>query len=146
MTRGICTYCGCTETAPCDGGCAWTDRTATVCTVCADAAKTATELVAVLGIAAAKGDVLTLNAGRFDALPTETQRFLVALCRTMVEEIRLGIAAGLNEEAVEAIRDLDRLSGFLLEHCAEDIGEDETAVDVALRKLALVTGSRLVMP
>ncbi len=33
--RGICRICGCTETTPCPTGCAWTDKTKTLCTLCA---------------------------------------------------------------------------------------------------------------
>lgn len=31
---GICTQCGCTDAAPCDGGCAWANRAHTLCTAC----------------------------------------------------------------------------------------------------------------
>lgn len=31
---GVCQECGCTETTPCEGGCAWTDKTKTICTAC----------------------------------------------------------------------------------------------------------------
>jgi hypothetical protein len=31
---GVCRECGCTETTPCEGGCAWTDKTKTLCTAC----------------------------------------------------------------------------------------------------------------
>jgi ParB/RepB/Spo0J family partition protein len=34
--KGVCRDCGCTETTPCDGGCAWTDETETWCTACAE--------------------------------------------------------------------------------------------------------------
>lgn len=34
--KGVCRVCGCTETSPCPGGCAWTDRTETLCTACED--------------------------------------------------------------------------------------------------------------
>jgi hypothetical protein len=33
-TPGVCRECGCTETTPCEGGCAWTDKTKTLCTAC----------------------------------------------------------------------------------------------------------------
>lgn len=32
---GTCCVCGCTESAACDGGCAWADDTRTICTTCA---------------------------------------------------------------------------------------------------------------
>jgi hypothetical protein len=31
---GVCRICGCTEEKPCKGGCAWTDKTKTLCTAC----------------------------------------------------------------------------------------------------------------
>ena len=31
---GVCRECGCTETTPCEGGCAWMDKTKTLCTAC----------------------------------------------------------------------------------------------------------------
>lgn len=34
--KGICRVCGCTETSPCPGGCAWTDKSQTLCTACED--------------------------------------------------------------------------------------------------------------
>jgi ParB family transcriptional regulator, chromosome partitioning protein len=30
--RGVCRVCGCTESTPCAGGCAWADKTETLCT------------------------------------------------------------------------------------------------------------------
>lgn len=33
-TPGVCRECGCTEEKPCSGGCAWTDKTKTLCTAC----------------------------------------------------------------------------------------------------------------
>ena len=33
-TPGVCRECGCTETTPCAGGCAWVDKTKTLCTAC----------------------------------------------------------------------------------------------------------------
>lgn len=33
---GICRVCGCTADNPCPGGCAWTDKTRTLCTACAE--------------------------------------------------------------------------------------------------------------
>lgn len=35
-TPGTCKVCGCTETTPCEGGCAWADSTRTVCTACVE--------------------------------------------------------------------------------------------------------------
>lgn len=37
LTPGTCQFCGCTETTPCPGGCAWTDETQTTCSLCAQA-------------------------------------------------------------------------------------------------------------
>lgn len=36
---GICRVCGCTQSHPCAGGCAWTDDTRTLCTACARKAR-----------------------------------------------------------------------------------------------------------
>lgn len=32
--KGVCRTCGCTDTTPCERGCAWTDQTETLCTAC----------------------------------------------------------------------------------------------------------------
>jgi ParB/RepB/Spo0J family partition protein len=37
--KGVCRVCGCTHNNPCPEGCAWTDETETLCTVCAAAEK-----------------------------------------------------------------------------------------------------------
>lgn len=37
--RGMCRQCGCTDFDPCGFGCAWTNRTQTVCTECEDIEK-----------------------------------------------------------------------------------------------------------
>lgn len=34
-TAGVCRKCGCTEDSACPGGCAWADKTKTLCTACA---------------------------------------------------------------------------------------------------------------
>lgn len=34
LQKGVCRVCGCTESTPCPGGCAWTDETETLCTTC----------------------------------------------------------------------------------------------------------------
>ncbi len=39
---GVCRVCGCTDDTPCEGGCAWTDKTKTLCTVCAVKSKAQT--------------------------------------------------------------------------------------------------------
>lgn len=31
---GVCRWCGCTETTPCEEGCAWANRQQTLCTAC----------------------------------------------------------------------------------------------------------------
>ena len=31
---GVCRRCGCMDYSPCPGGCAWVDRTCTLCTAC----------------------------------------------------------------------------------------------------------------
>jgi hypothetical protein len=31
---GVCRWCGCTETTPCEHGCAWANRQQTLCTAC----------------------------------------------------------------------------------------------------------------
>ncbi len=33
-TPGICSQCGCTDLAACDGGCCWVDLTETLCSSC----------------------------------------------------------------------------------------------------------------
>ena len=35
LKKGVCHKCGCTHNNPCQGGCAWTDKTETLCTACA---------------------------------------------------------------------------------------------------------------
>jgi ParB/RepB/Spo0J family partition protein len=34
--RGVCRTCGCTHDSPCEGGCAWTDDSETLCTACVE--------------------------------------------------------------------------------------------------------------
>jgi len=36
-SAGVCRFCGCSDIRPCPFGCAWTDRTETVCTTCSPA-------------------------------------------------------------------------------------------------------------
>jgi hypothetical protein len=91
VSAGTCSYCSCTETHACDGGCTWADDTQTLCSACAPAVETATELVHVLGIVLPDGG-LRLSTPRFDALPLEQQTFLVLRCRELVESIRAGLA------------------------------------------------------
>lgn len=35
---GVCGACGCTDSTPCPGGCAWVDKTHRLCSACADRA------------------------------------------------------------------------------------------------------------
>jgi hypothetical protein len=145
---GTCRFCGCTESTPCAGGCAWVDDTQTLCTVCSDAAQTARELVNVLGIVAAgEGSSIRIARPRFEQLPLEGQRTLVRICREMVDAVRAGIMSLFSEDAVGAMREIDRLSAFLLEHFDSQIGADDTAVDVALQLLEHVPPApRIVLP
>lgn len=143
---GTCVHCACTETTPCAGGCAWADPERTICTVCATAAETARELVRVLGITATEATGLRLATARYDLLPLAQQTILVTLCRAMVDAIRDGLLEALHDEATAAIRESDRLSGFLLEHFAAQIGEEETTVDVVTRLLTPQIGKPYVLP
>jgi hypothetical protein len=38
MARATCRVCGCTEYAPCPGGCSWVDSTHTLCSACCETA------------------------------------------------------------------------------------------------------------
>jgi hypothetical protein len=145
VVAGICCYCGCSETNPCMYGCAWTDDTRTLCSACSDARDTARVLVEAAGVAIQLP--LKLVTTSFDALPLERQAALVKVARELVDGMRDGIALAMNEEAVAAVRDLDRLTGFVLEHVPEaEIGAEDTAVDVAIRLLQPHVGSRIVVP
>jgi hypothetical protein len=147
VTAGTCRYCECTETAPCAGGCAWTDETLTLCTVCAEVVETARELVHVLHITAADAAApLRVGVASFNTLTVAEQRTLVTICRALVDNVREGIAAAISEEAVEAIRQVDAIGAFLLQHCPDQVGDDDTAADVVLRILDRNLGSRLVLP
>jgi hypothetical protein len=146
VTAGICRHCGCSETNPCIYGCAWTDDTRTLCTVCSDVVDTARELVTAAGVQIG-GSGIRLVTTDFDKLPLERQTILVKACRELVDSVRDGIALAMNDEAIEAIRAMDRLSGFVLEHVPEaEIGAEETAIDVAMRLLQPHLGSRIVLP
>ncbi|HXR41769.1 MAG TPA: ParB/RepB/Spo0J family partition protein [Acidothermaceae bacterium] len=46
---GVCKMCGCTEDEACEGGCAWMDRTETLCSACAENAERDVENVVPTG-------------------------------------------------------------------------------------------------
>ncbi len=142
---GVCRICGCTESTPCAGGCAWTDAAQTLCSTCLDAGETAAELVRVLGITLAPSG-LALTVRNFDELSPDNQAALVTIVRELVDSIRDGIAAAMSEEAIEAIRQVDAIGAFLLQHCPTEVGDDDTAADVVLRILDHNLGSRIVLP
>lgn len=144
---GTCQYCGCTTAEACAGGCAWANAEETLCTVCADAAETATVLVSVLSVTLVQeGATLRLVTNRFERLATADQATLVRLCRTLVEGMRQGLSAEVVEEAGDAIRQVDRISAFVLEHFPGDVHEDDSAASVVLRLLGRTVGSPLVLP
>ena len=145
MTPGLCRYCACSETNPCIYGCAWTDDTRTLCSVCADAVGTARALVDAAGVAIAT-EGIRLVTSSFDRLPLERQAILVKTCRELVDSVREGIALALNDEAIEAVRQVDTISGFLLEHFPQEVGDDDTAADVIARVLTPHIGSRIIVP
>jgi hypothetical protein len=147
---GTCVYCGCTETTPCEGGCAWADDSQTLCTVCLGAGAVAIELIAALGIVAAKPDakLRLTKPSTFDALDIEAQRQIVGTCRRWLDAIQLHVAGELGERAIANGEELDVITAFLLEHCPEELARvpDQSLGQVVIRLLEPQVGRRIVLP
>jgi len=144
---GTCRYCGCTEAAGCVGGCSWEDATQTLCSICAAAAKTATELVQILGVVLTKHIGATVAFTDWAQFTEDQQRLLVMTCRATVDAIRDGLMQALGEDAVESQMEVTVLTRFLMYRCPEELHhEDEGLSDVIIRLLEPHVGSRIVVP
>jgi len=147
MSAGTCKFCLCTERRPCDGGCAWVNPDQDICTQCQAAVDIATELVQILGVVAANPKAgLRLATPRWEALTLDQQRVLVMTCRATVDGIRQALVEAMSADAVEAAIEINTITGFLLEKCGDQVGEDDSVSDVVLRLLSPHVGSRIVVP
>jgi hypothetical protein len=147
MSPVACLYCGCTEHAPCDGGCAWANAEETICTVCQAAVDIAAELVTILGVVAANPKAgLRIHSAKWTALTVDQQRVLVMTTRATIDGIRAALLESIAEDAVAAALELNVITGWLLEKAPEAIGVEDTASDVVIRLLAPHVGSRIVLP
>lgn len=144
---GTCRYCRCTEEQACDGGCGWSDDAQTICTLCAESARIAAELVAILGVVATHPKAgIRLATAKWDLLPLEQQLVLVMTCRATIEGIRAAILEALGEDAVAAGVELNIITGFLLEQFPDKVTDADTASSAVMRLLQPHIGSRIVMP
>lgn len=147
MSADTCKFCDCTEAFPCEGGCAWSDDARTVCTICAESARIAGELVAILGVVAANPKAgIRLATAKWELLPLEQQRLLVGTCRATIDGIRQALIDALAEDAIAAGVELNIISGFLLEKFADQVTDTDTTSSAVIRLLEPHIGSRIIMP
>lgn len=149
LDAGVCRFCGCMEHTPCDGGCAWTDDSRTLCTTCLGAAAIGIELVKAVGVAAAiPTHGLHVAVGDWDALDLDRQRTIVMTIRTWLTAVELQIAGEFDERAIANGEELDALAAFLLEKCPEELSRvpDAPLAAVVIRLLEPHVGSRIVLP
>jgi hypothetical protein len=148
MKAGTCRFCSCIETRPCDGGCAWTDDTRTLCTACLAAATIAMELVRILGIVSAtpKADVHLTKAGSWDGITLEQQRGLVLACRTYLAGVNQVLETELGEQARDNAEELDVIASFMLDKCPDELTrEGEPLSAIVVRLLTPHVGKRVVL-
>lgn len=142
-----CQYCRCTEAQACDGGCAWANPEETICTLCASAAETASELVRVLGAVVDQAKVgMSLAFLVWEQLTLEQQRVMVMTCRATVDAIRQALLETMAEEVLEANAEITLIANFLTEKCRPQLDEEETVSANVIRLLEPHVGSRIVLP
>jgi hypothetical protein len=147
LPTGVCRFCACQEHSPCEGGCAWTDASQTLCTACLGAVAILIELVKELGVTAAKPrHGIHVARADWEKLALEQQRILVGVCRRWLDGVERMIAADFSARAIENGEDLDGLAAFLLERCPDELRGDESPVAVVIRLLEPHLGGRIVMP
>ena|ERR1051325_7828921 len=145
---GTCRYCSCTDEEACDGGCSWADESRSICSTCAVTLDIAKHLVTVFGavVASPKAKLQTSVEARWEALTDEQQKVLVFSCRGVMEAIRDGLRAGLDDDALANRQEIETIADFLLEHAdACDNGTDESISAIVIRLLTPHVGSRIVL-
>lgn len=89
LKAGTCRLCGCTDSAPCDGGCSWVDDHHTLCSSCEGRAVVLSRLF---------DAVAHMKAASFHLLEAE------GYVLTPREERLCGITRGLSKVLGEAVR------------------------------------------
>lgn len=150
ITLGVCRFCGCSETQPCDGGCSWSGDDQTLCSSCAAAVDLASDFVRILGVVTAtpKAGLHRITA-TWSALSLAQQQLLVMTCRATTDAIQQALLEALDvipDDAVTASIELSILTRFLLDRLPQAIGEDESVSEVVIRLLEPHIGSRIVLP
>ena len=138
MSAGTCRHCGCTAERPCDGGCAWTDDTRTLCSRCAFGEQVARVFLEAIQAVPRPGHI-----GPSDPLPS----VFVMTCRAVMEAVREEFLAAIGEEAASAAVELGQLAAFLYERFPTEMetadAADKRVVDVVVR---LLEPRRIVLP
>lgn len=147
MKGGECTFCACTERAPCAGGCAWTDETRTLCTACLEARGLAAQLLEIVVIAGKRSRPFLSFGGdvTWDTLAGDQAQLLVMAVRAVLERVQQALAE-LDDTAVAAIGECDRIHAFLLAHCPEQLRDETSLGEVVTRLLEPHVGSRIIVP
>lgn len=144
---GTCRICACSELAGCGAGCAWVDRTRTLCSQCLDAAQIA---VACLDIMARVGPMLRppapLPVLAWEALPFEHQQVLVMACKRTAERAQDALNDEADDEAYAALIELQAVCAFLQDACPHELQDgDEPPSDLIIRLLKPHVGHRVVL-
>lgn len=146
MTPGTCRFCSCQEDTPCSGGCAWTDDTRTLCTVCLSAATVAMQLVKILGAVERNPHApVRIVCKRWDDLTLASQQVLVMVCRAYLEAVQQHLKEEQTEEAVEAFEEIRTVAAFFMERCPDELREGETFSATLIRLLEPHVGKRVVL-
>lgn len=146
LVAGVCRFCRCEELKPCDGGCAWTDETQTLCTTCLNAVAVLQVIVQALGIFAAKPKHgIHISKARWDALELQEQRGLVMQFRLWIDQVQDHLAAEMGETAQANAEEMDAIASFLLEQEVQ-VEAEETLSAVVIRLLGPQVGSRIIVP
>lgn len=149
MSAGECRWCACREDTPCPSGCAWTDDSRTICSLCAGAEVLAQLLVRT---AAPLGDQrrVRLVSSAWQDLASDQQQLLVRGCASVLATTRREYEAQLQDEAVAALVEIETLAAFLAQHFRDDIRQDEPISLMVGRLLAPQLGapvrSRIILP
>lgn len=148
LASGSCRFCSCTETKPCEGGCAWTDDTRSLCTTCLGAVAILIEMVKALSIVASSPKAgLHQAVGSWHGLPLEQQRILVKTMRYWLDGVEKQVVAELGERARDNGEELDAIAGFILERDPELLASSEMPLaGVVIKLLEPHIGNRIVTP
>lgn len=130
---GACRFCRCTETTPCEGGCAWSDESQTLCTAC-ECVLVVAELFASLPYRLRRE-----TPPPFAAQPVDIQTLQVMTLRHAFDDVRQDTMANIGDEEIIAQRELVRLAVALQERYPQRVREllesQSSIVDVVLALL-----------